>query len=121
MGIVIAFTLVMIAVAYSMYMKKNSIPVAEGEDIGTAHRMVYQKYYVDEIYTVIVVKPLYWLSAKFDLVIEKLAIDRLVNSLGSTVIEGSKVFRLLQSGSIGFYIFVMVVGIVLMLTLTLMR
>ena len=69
----------------------------------------------------LVVKPLYWLSAKFDLVIEKLAIDRLVNSLGSTVIEGSKVFRLLQSGSIGFYIFVMMMGIVLMLTLTLMR
>ena len=121
MGVVIAFTLVMIAVAYSMYVKKNSIPVAEGENIGTAHRIVYQKYYVDEIYTVIVVKPLYWLSAKFDLVIEKLAIDRLVNSFGSTVIEGSKVFRLLQNGSIGFYIFVMVMGIVLMLTLTLMR
>jgi NADH-quinone oxidoreductase subunit L len=47
-----------------------------------------------------------------------LGIDRLVNSLGETVVDGSAVVRLLQTGNIGFYVFAMVIGIVLMLATT---
>ncbi|MEJ0057233.1 MAG: NADH-quinone oxidoreductase subunit L [Bacteroidota bacterium] len=118
MGAVIALTIVMIAIAWSMYVKKNEIPLGEDASIGTLQRLSYNKYYVDEIYDIIIVKPLFWLSAKFDTIIERLAIDRFVNTAGNSVIEWSKVFRLLQNGSIGFYIFVMVIGIVLMLSLT---
>lgn len=121
MTVVIALTLVMIGIAYSMFVKKNKIPAAEGAAIGTLHRVVYHKYYVDEIYNTVIVKPLYWFSATFDKVIERLAIDRLVNSIGSAVTDWSNVLRLLQNGSIGFYIFVMVIGIVLMLTVSFIR
>lgn len=121
MTVVIVLTLVMIGVAYSMFVKKNNIPVAEGATIGTLHRVVYHKYYVDEIYNTVIVKPLYWFAATFDKVVERLAIDRFINSIGSAVIDWSNVLRLLQSGSIGFYIFVMVIGIVLMLTVSFIR
>ncbi|CAN5216979.1 NADH-quinone oxidoreductase subunit L [soil metagenome] len=118
MGLVIVLTLVMIGIAYSMYVKKDEVPAVDQNSTGMLHRLSYNKYYVDEIYDTIVVKPLYWVSAKFDLIVERMAIDGVVNLTGNTVIDWSKVLRLLQNGSIGFYIFIMVIGIVAMLTIT---
>ncbi len=117
MAIVIALTLVLIGIAYSIYVKRNNVPAAEGQNIGSVQRVVYHKYYVDEIYDTVIVKTLFWLSAKFDVVIEKMAIDKLVNSIGETTVAWSWILRWLQNGSIGFYIFIMVMGIALMLTL----
>ena len=121
MGMVLALTLVMIISAYSRFVKQQRVPAAEDQPLGALHRIVYHKYYVDEIYNTVIVKPLYWFSATFDKVIEKLAIDRLVNSIGGAVVDWSKMLRFLQNGSIGFYIFVMVIGIVAMLSMTLMK
>lgn len=118
MGTVIALTVVVIGVAYSMYVKKNEVPVAEGARLGTLQNLSYHKYYVDEIYNTLIVKPLYWISGKFEAVVERVAIDGLVNVTGTTVLDWSKILRLLQNGSIGFYIFMMVIGIVLMLSIT---
>ena len=115
MSVVVVLTFILIFIAYWKYAQKNEVPNEDGIDFNAMHRLVYHKYYIDEIYNAVVVNPLYWLSGKFDLVIEKLAIDRIVNSFGSAVTEGSKIIRLLQNGSIGFYIFMMVIGIVLML------
>jgi NADH-quinone oxidoreductase subunit L len=114
MGTVIILTVVMIVIAYVMYAKKNAVPVADSEVSG-AQKLVYNKYYIDEIYNAVIVKPLYWISDKLEIFIERSGIDRLVNSFGNVVIGGSKVTRLLQSGNIGFYIFVMVISIIVLL------
>ncbi len=118
MGTIVGLTIVMIVIAYVIYVSKKTVPVPEGQELGVAHRTVYNKYFIDEIYNTIVVKPLYWLSHVFDIFIEKLGIDRLVNGVGGSVEEGSKTLRLLQNGKIGFYIFAMVIGILVLLTLT---
>ena len=120
MGTIVGLTIVMIVIAYVVYVSKKTVPVAESEKLGMAHNTVYNKYFVDEIYIAIVVKPLYWLSETFDAVIERLGIDRLVNGVGGSVVWGGKTFRLLQNGGIGFYIFAMVIGILVLLTLTLL-
>ncbi len=120
MSVVIALTFTLIVIAYWKYVKKNEIPKVDGIGFNVMHRVVYHKYYIDEIYYATVVKPLYWLAKKLETVIEKPAIDRIINTLGKTVTEGSKIMRLLQSGNIGFYIFVMVISIVVMLGYMLM-
>lgn len=114
MASVIALTLVMIGLAYSRYVAKKRVPVAEGSETGL-QKILTGKYYVDEIYDTLIVRPLFLLSEKFELWIEKSGIDKLVNNLGAGVLTGSRVLRLLQNGSIGFYIFVMVIGVVLLL------
>ncbi len=121
MGIVVAFSAVVIYFAYQIYMVKKSIPAAEGAPSGALQNLVYNKYYVDEFYQMIISRPLHWISEKLDVVVERLGIDRLVNSTGVTVVEGSKVLRLLQYGSIGVYIFVMVVSVVVLLALSLIN
>jgi NADH-quinone oxidoreductase subunit L len=70
---------------------------------------------VDEIYDAIFVRPLYWFSQQFYTIVEKSGIDMLVNSSGRGVESGSTFARLIQTGRVGYYIFVMVIGIALLL------
>lgn len=118
MGTVVALTLVVIFVAYTLYVKKARVPAPEGVSLGTAHRVIYNKYYVDELYDKIIVKPLFFLSRVFDAVIERLMIDRLVNGAGRAVTWGGKTLRLAQTGNTGFYIFAMVISIIIILAVT---
>lgn len=119
MGTVIALTVVVIIMAYLKYVKRNHVPVADTNLSGAA-KLLANKYYIDEFYNTLIVKPLYWLSNILDIFIERLGIDKIVNAFGGSVVEGGKVTRLSQSGSIGYYIFLMVIGIVLILLYTLL-
>jgi NADH-quinone oxidoreductase subunit L len=121
MGLVTVLTLVVIAVAYVRYVSKKEVPAAEGVATGTIHRLLYNKYYVDELYNAVIVKPLFWLSVQFDAIVERLGIDNVVNTFGSSVVWGSRAARRLQTGSIGFYIFVMVISIMVLLAAALVR
>jgi len=113
MGTIIVFTLVMIAIAYSRYVSKAHVPASDESQLGSFHKTVLHKYYVDEIYDTIIVKPLYWKSKFLDIVIEKSGIDKIVNLTGDAVTDWSKIFRRLQNGHLGYYIFVMVIGVIL--------
>jgi NADH-quinone oxidoreductase subunit L len=121
MGTIVVFTLVMIGLAYARYVSKAHVPVQEGQALGAAHKTIYNKYYVDEIYDNVIVKPLYWLSRLLDIVVEKSGIDKLVNLAGDAVYDWSKIFRLMQNGSLGYYIFVMVIGVVLIIAFSYTR
>jgi NADH-quinone oxidoreductase subunit L len=112
---VVILTLIVIGYAYSRYVSKRHIPAEDGQMANPLQRTLYNKYYVDEIYESIIVKPLYWLSEQFYSIVEKSGIDRLVNASGRSVESGSNFARLLQNGRVGYYIFVMVIGIALLL------
>jgi NADH-quinone oxidoreductase subunit L len=96
----------MILVAYGVYRKPNFT-----ENTGIA-KILENKWYVDEIYDAIVVKPMKALSDLLDKFVERQGIDGVVNGVGKTVRWGGDRLRLLQSGQVGFYIFIMVLGIV---------
>ena len=115
MGGVVVLTLIVIAYSYSRYVSKRHVPVEDGRITNPLQQTLYNKYYVDEIYDSMIVKPLYWLSEQFYSIVEKSGIDRLVNASGRGVVSGSKVARLIQNGRVGYYIFVMVIGIALLL------
>jgi NADH-quinone oxidoreductase subunit L len=121
MAIVIGLTAIMLILAYTLYVSKKQIPVAEEQKLSPAHNLVYHKYFVDEIYDKVIVRPLYWLSSIVERMIERLGIDGIVNGFGATVTAGSKSIRLLQNGSIGYYIFVMVISIIILLGVSVLR
>ncbi len=81
------------------------------------NRVLENRWYVDEIYEAAIVKPLTGLGRVLNSTIEKLGIDGLVNSVGRTVRWGGDRTRMLQNGQVGFYIFVMVIGMTLLLAL----
>src|SRR5688572_28916147 len=117
MGTVVLFTVIVIIVAYRKFVKHGQVPIEEGRLSGFG-KTLYHKYYVDEAYDYLIVKPLFFFSEFADKVIEKSGIDRIVNSFGLMTVGGSRILRRLQNGSIGFYIFVMVISVIVILTFT---
>ena len=77
-------------------------------------KVLQNKWYVDELYDTIIVKPLRSLSVFFNNVVEKSGIDGIVNGVGRGVNYGSRQIRFLQSGQVGNYILMMVVGILIL-------
>jgi len=67
---------------------------------------------VDEIYDAIINRPLRSFSLFLNNVVEKSAIDGIVNGVGRVVNYGSRQLRLLQSGQVGSYILLMVIATV---------
>jgi NADH-quinone oxidoreductase subunit L len=116
MAISVAGALAALVYAYIKYVKNAQVPVADEEERPALVGLSYHKFYIDELYDMIIRKPLDALSVFFYKVIEKLGIDGLINGLGKGTIEASNGLRLLQTGNVGFYIFMMVVGIISILT-----
>ena len=77
------------------------------------------KWYVDELYQALVVKPLMALSAFLDGIAEKKGIDGTVNGVGRLVNYASRQARLLQSGQVGAYVLLMVLGMILLFVIQL--
>jgi len=120
MGVVFVMTVILIWMARNYYVTKYNIPKDDYEIKGFK-RLVLRKFYVDELYQFIIVKPLYSISEMFHDVIERMGIDRLINEMGNSVILGSRGARHLQNGGIGYYIFAMVIGIILLVAIGFLR
>jgi NADH-quinone oxidoreductase subunit L len=115
MGVSVGAALLAISIAYVTYVSRKVLPISDAENRSILSKLSYHKFYIDEVYETLIVRPLDVLSTFFYKVIDKLGIDGLVNGAGTTTKEASKTLRLIQSGNVGFYIFMMVAGIVALL------
>lgn len=114
MGISVAVALVAAVVAYVMYMSRSAVPAPESETRSGLENVVYHKYYIDELYDTVFVKPIRTLSsllASFG----EFFIDLLVEGSAKLVKGLSNIGRQTQTGSIGYYVFAMVLGIMVIL------
>ena len=89
------------------------------ESIQGIQKIIYRKFYIDELYDILFVRPIQVLSNFFAQVIDFLVIDLIVEGVGKTVKTASDEIRRAQTGNVGYYIFMMVVSIALILVLTL--
>jgi len=102
----------LIALVYA-WNKFNKYEKTGAEETGIG-KILANKWYVDEIYDSIIGKPLQSIAAFFNSIIERKAIDGLVNGVGKAVNYGSRQIRLLQSGQVGNYVLLMVVGMLVL-------
>ena len=109
MGIAVVGALIGIGIAYAKYIKKGEVPPADAEITGVTN-VLYNKYYVDEIYTAIIVKPIYAIGSFFKNVIE-VALSGLVFGLGRAATLLGNEGKTIQNGSVGFYLLVFVLGV----------
>jgi NADH-quinone oxidoreductase subunit L len=108
MGIATIGALVGIGVAYAKYIKQNQVPGEDATFTGMS-KVLYNKYYVDEIYDAIFVKPINVLSNFFRDYIET-GLSAFVFGFGKAANELSFQGKKLHSGSVGFYLFVFLIG-----------
>jgi NADH-quinone oxidoreductase subunit L len=112
MGISVVGVLIMVALAFHKYVKRKQLQ-EEGEGTrGFLGNLSYHKFYVDELYDSIIVRPINWLSAFFGNVVDQRGIDGVVNGAGKATFDTGKVLRLLQNGNVGFYLLMMVIGVI---------
>ncbi len=84
-------------------------------------RALENKWWVDELYHALIVKPYQSLSAFAADSIDQGVIDGIVNGFGSVVNRGAKAWRRLQNGYIRSYALTIVVGVVLVITYLIFR
>lgn len=82
-------------------------------------KVLENKWYVDELYESIIVKPLHRLGGFAKDVFEKTVVDGLVNGVGKMVNYGGRQLRLLQSGQVGAYVLLMVISMILIFVIQL--
>jgi NADH-quinone oxidoreductase subunit L len=109
MGISSTLIVISIGLAWSLY-RKYSVPPA---NTGFG-KILENKWYVDELYQMIILNPLKWLAAFFNNILEIKLIDGTVNGVGKFVNYSSRQLRWLQSGQVGAYILLMVIGMLLL-------
>jgi len=80
------------------------------------HRLLLNKYFVDEAYDAVIVQPIYRVSERgLWKIVDAGLIDGAVNTAGESVSGWSAVLRLLQTGSIRAYALSIFVGVVVIL------
>jgi NADH-quinone oxidoreductase subunit L len=82
------------------------------EKFSALHRTLTNKWYVDELYQAVIVKPLHALSVALWKGFDVAVIDRLVVGLGRLSYWTGQTVRVIQTGSIQVYAFVLLVGLV---------
>jgi NADH-quinone oxidoreductase subunit L len=109
----VSTVLVLIMIVAAMFKFKNYQP-EEAKGLG---KVLENKWYVDELYDRVIVKPLNWFTGFLSNIFDRLVVDGLVNGVGKLVNYSSRQLRLLQSGPAGTYILLMVVSMVIIFAL----
>jgi NADH-quinone oxidoreductase subunit L len=111
--------IVIIVLAWIKYVKGRHLPADEASLTGIS-KLVYHKFYVDELYDALITKPLFRLSTWFGGFVDKQIIDRIVNTSADVVGLGGRTLRLIQSGNTGAYVFAMVIGMIVLFIIRLL-
>jgi NADH-quinone oxidoreductase subunit L len=115
MAVAVVTAVIAIFVARSKYITNKEIPAPETQKLKPLHNLVYNKYYIDELYENTITKPLNWKSNVYNKFVENEIIDGSVRLVKWSVDGSSNILRQLQTGKTGFYIFCMVLGIIAVL------
>jgi NADH-quinone oxidoreductase subunit L len=107
-----------IAYAYQKYIKKGEQPADEASLTGI-NKWISNKFYVDEFYNTVIVKPITVMSDLLMVIVDKLIIDLAVNTVAWVVGLTGRLLRLVQTGNTGFYIFAMVLSMVVLFVIRL--
>jgi NADH-quinone oxidoreductase subunit L len=117
-------TIVMVlgfAGAYLAYIAKPDIPAKFVATFGALHNFVYRKWYFDELYDAVFVKPAFWLGRKFWKLGDIGTIDRFgPNGIAWVVERSSVAAKSIQSGYLYTYALIMLLGLVAAITYVLL-
>jgi NADH-quinone oxidoreductase subunit L len=116
-GLSVAAGVLGIILAYVMYVVRAQRPAEDEAQRSAPESLVYHKYYIDELYNAVFVKPVMALSTGLYKFVENGVINPVVGVFGRVVNGGGQLLRYVQTGAVETYLILMVVGIVLILGL----
>lgn len=115
MGLSVAIALLGIYLAYVMYVKKRDLPKKLAEQFALLYRTLLNKWYVDELYGLVFIRPFHAVSNFFWKGIDVVVIDGFVNGVARIVGWGSAGLRYIQTGQVQSYAVSVILGTVVLL------
>ena len=113
MGTSVVAALIAMGAAYALFISRKAVPAADGQEAGL-QKVIYNKYYIDELYDAVFVNPMRKLSdALYSF--GEFIVDGAAKGAGALVRLSAGQLRQMQTGETGFYVFAMVVGIAALL------
>ncbi|KWV93038.1 NADH-quinone oxidoreductase subunit L [Erythrobacter sp. YT30] len=107
--------------AYLAYIAKPDIPAKFVGTFGWLHNFVFRKWYFDELYDRIFVKPAFWFGRQFWKLGDIGTIDRFgPNGIAAVVQRGSVAAKSIQSGYLYTYALIMLLGLIAAVTYVLL-
>jgi NADH-quinone oxidoreductase subunit L len=104
-------------IAWYMYIRSPETPKRLAETNAGLYRFLLNKWYFDELYDLIFVRPAKWLGTAFWRGFDDWLVDKtIVEGLGDRVKDVTRQVVRLQSGYLYHYAFVMLIGIAAILT-----
>lgn len=104
-----------IALAYVFYVVNPRIPESIANGLGAVYRLVVNKFYVDEIYDFLVVRPVLTSSRDVFWAMDRVVVDGAVNGVASQARAVGRVLRGWQTGSIRTYASWIAIGSVIIM------
>jgi len=101
-----------LATAYFMYFRGTDRPARLAATFSPLYNFFFNKWYFDELYNLIFIRPAFWLGRKFWKTGDEGTIDRFgPNGIASVIASGSGVMKRFQSGYLYSYALVMLLGL----------
>ncbi|MCC6263842.1 MAG: NADH-quinone oxidoreductase subunit L [Bryobacterales bacterium] len=104
-----------ILLAYLFYVANQRIPEGIANGLGAIYRLVTNKFYVDEIYDFLVVRPVLTSSRDVFWAMDRVIVDGAVNGVASQARAVGRVLRGWQTGSIRTYASWIAIGSVIIM------
>ena len=106
-----------LTIAWHAYIRRPDFPAKFVEQMGVLHRIAYNKWYFDEIYDFLFVRPAFWIGRLFWKQGDVGVIDRFgPNGAAWLVAQGARVAQRVQTGYLYSYALVMLLGLVAAVT-----
>jgi NADH-quinone oxidoreductase subunit L len=109
-----------IALAYLLYMLMPGVPAQLAARFGGVYRFLLNKWYFDELYDAIFVRPALWLAQALWKTGDVRLIDGMPNGAASLAVQASAGSVRLQTGRLANYAFTMIIGLVVFVSLLLL-
>ncbi|HVZ09699.1 NADH-quinone oxidoreductase subunit L [Rhodopila sp.] len=106
-----------IALAFLMYIVMPTLPERLASTFPAVYRFLLNKWYFDELYDRIFVRPAMRLAGLLWQVGDATLIDGVPNGLAELTTDGSKQVVKIQTGSLALYAFMMLIGVVVLIAI----
>jgi len=120
MAISVGVSLAGIIAAWVMYLSRKAVP-AEGSASNPLARFFEGKFYIDELYDWVVVKPVSLIGSLFSVLVDLLMINLLVEGIGAVSRLGGSILRTTQNGRVSAYVLSMLIFILVFALVFLFR
>jgi NADH-quinone oxidoreductase subunit L len=120
MGLSTTIALTGLVIAAIFYLMKTDIPVRLARQFSPVYKLLFNKYYVDELYHHILIRPTLWVANRFiEGFTDAKIIEGIVNGVPRTIGRFAGTLRKVQTGLTQHYAIIMAGGVLILIALML--